>query len=320
MNTTAINEIIGAIKNSNAVLICGHIRPDGDCISSALAVRHFCRALGKRADAVCDAEKSPSFAFMPEYEDFCNTSCDKYDLFIAVDCANEKRLGAYRRQLEDAANSINIDHHPTNGKFGAINYIDPTAASTCSILYELFSAVGAIDKTMAQMLYVGISTDTGHFMHSNTDSRVFESAAKLCGYGIDVGELNHSIYCNKSLGRIKLMARAIGGLRMYADGKIALMCISLDDLSECGCKSEDTEGLIDTATSIGGVQIAITMCEQEGGLFRVSFRSSHADVAAVAEQFGGGGHKLASGCIVNGDRYDVAARLTDAAAYALRGL
>lgn len=320
MNKTAINEIVDAIKNSSSVLICGHIRPDGDCISSALAVRHFCRALGKRADAVCDAEKSPSFAFMPEYDDFCDPACDNYDLFIAVDCATEKRLGLYRKYLEETAHSINIDHHPTNGKFCKINYIDPTAASTCSILYELFSDIDAIDKTLAQMLYVGISTDTGHFMHANTDSKVFRSAAKLCEYGIDVGELNHSIYCNKSVARIKLTARALGGLRMYADGKIALLSVTLDDLSECGCKSEDTEGLIDNATSIGGVEIAITMCEQDGGLFRVSFRSSHADVAAVAEKFGGGGHKLASGCIVSGDRYDVAARLTDAAAYALRGL
>lgn len=314
------NDIVNAIKNSNTILVCGHIRPDGDCISSALAMRHFCRMLGKRADAVCDADKPVSFGFLPEYEDFCEPKYDKYDLFIAVDCATDKRLGVYRQKLAEAENSINIDHHPTNGRYCNINYINHTAASTCSILYELFSEIDAVDKTMAQMLYVGVSTDTGHFMHANTDSKVFETAARLSSYGFDIGELNHSIYCNKSVERIKLTARVLGGLRMYADGKIALLTVTQDDLVECGCKSEDTEGLIDFASSIGGVQIAVTMCEQDGGMFRVSFRSLRADVAAVAETFGGGGHKLASGCIVSGNRYDVAAKLIDAATYALRGL
>jgi len=315
--TKTATDIINAIKNSETVLVCGHIRPDGDCIGSALAVRRLCEKLGKRADAVCDSEKPQNFSFLPDYELFCNRRYDNYDLFIAVDCADEKRLGVYRNYLTTAKNIVDIDHHPTNPGYGNINCIDPGAASVCAILFELFGDSGLIDVNIATFLYVGLSTDTGHFMHSNTDAKVFRTAAALSEYGVDIGKVNHDIYCNKSFNKIKLTARVMDGIRLYCDGKIALMVITLDDLEKCGCRTEDTEGLIDYASSISGVAISIAMCEQPGSVFRVSFRAVYADVAAVASAFGGGGHKLASGCIISGNRYDVEEKVVKAAAAAL---
>lgn len=311
-------DIIDAIKCAERILVCGHVRPDGDCIGAALAMRHICENLGKTADAVCDADKLKSFLFLPEYNEFGNSRYEYYDLFIAVDCASDKRLGIYRDSLLDAENSINIDHHPTNNGFCAINHIDESASSTCAILYNIFSETNLIDKVAATFLYVGVSTDTGHFMHSNTTADVFGIAAKLCGYGIDVGKLNRSIYCNNSLQRIKLTARALDTIKPYCDGQIALMTILLSDLDICGCTSEDTEGLIDYVSGISGVKISIAMCEQPGGYFRVSFRAVSANVAAVAETFGGGGHKLASGCIISGTCAEVTERITAAASAALR--
>ena len=315
--TKKASEILGAIEHSKNVLVCGHIRPDGDCIGSALAVRRICEKLGKNADAVCDADKPAAFFYLPDYDRFCTRKFDNYDLFIAVDCADEKRLGEYRRYLDSAKNSVDIDHHPTNVGYAKINCVEPTSSSVCALLFALFKDSGLIDKDIAEMLYTGVSTDTGHFMHSNTDTRVFETAAALCSYGIDVGRINHDLYCNKSANKMRLTARAIDGIRLHADGKIALMTITLDDLGECGCDTSDTEGLIDYASSISGVRISIAMCEQPGNLFRVSLRSVSADVSAVAGVFGGGGHKLASGCIINGNRYDVAERIVKAATAAL---
>ncbi len=311
------SEIINAVEHAQNVLVCGHIRPDGDCIGSALAMRRICEKLGKNADAVCDCDKPSGFAFLPEYDKFCARRFDKYDLFIAVDSADEKRLGEYIKFLDGAKNSIDIDHHPTNAGYAKINVVDASAPSVCALLFDLFENSGLIDKDVAVMLYTGLSTDTGHFMHSNTNARVFERAAALCGYGIDVGAVNHDLYCSKSEKKLRLTARAIDGIRLYADGKIALMTITLDDLAACGCDTSDTEGLIDFATSIAGVKISIAACEQPGNLFRVSFRSVSADVAAVAGRFGGGGHRLASGCIINGSRYDVADRVISAATLAL---
>lgn len=318
MTNKISEDILNAIKAAQTVMICGHIRPDGDCIGSALAMRHLCEKLGKKADAVCDADKPSAFEFLPEYEYFCAPRFDKYDLFIAVDCATEKRLGLYGRYLRDAKKSVHIDHHPVENMFADINCIDTSASSVCEVIYGLFGKSELLDLPMATMLYTGLSTDTGHFMHSNTTPEVFKIAAELTSYGIDVGSVNHAIYRNKSFKRIRLTARALGNIELFEGGKIALMTITNDDLTACGCGSEDTEGLIDYASSISGVEISISLCEQEKGIFRTSLRSVAADVSAVAGTFGGGGHKLASGCILSGEREAVRARIVEAAAKALR--
>ena len=132
-----------------------------------------------------------------------------------------------------------------------------------------------------------------------------------------MAKLNRSLYCNNPFSKVLLTARALGGIILYEDGKIALMTITLKDLQECGCSSEDTEGLINNASSISGVKIAISMCEQPGSVFRVSYRSAGPDVAAAAAKFGGGGHKLAAGCMISGDRYDVMEKIVAAAKAAL---
>ena len=311
-------EIINAINAAKTVLVVGHVRPDGDCVGSVLAMRHICEKLGKIADGVCDSDKPEAYAFLPEYEYFCAPRYKQYDLFISVDCATESRLGEYRAFLDSAKNSINIDHHATNPGYGKINYIDGDACSTCYILFNMFKDVeGMLDGDAAAMLYTGLSTDTGHFMHSNTTEEVFRTAAELCGYGIDVAALNRSLYCNNAFNKVMLTARALGGIVLYEGGKIALMNISLKDLQDCGCTSADTEGLINNASAIAGVGIAISMCEQPGSLYRVSFRSAAADVAAAAAKFGGGGHKLAAGCMISGNRYDVLEKVVAAATAAL---
>lgn len=320
-SNASADEITEAIKRAGTILVCGHIRPDGDCVSSALAVKSLCEKLGKQADAVCDLndDKPDNLGHLRGYEDFGKTRFEYYDLFIAVDCATVKRLGKYKQYLDDAANSINIDHHPTNERYGAINHIEADASSTCAIVFGLFENSELIDKDIAAMLYTGLSTDTGHFMHANTDSKVFGIAEKLSRYGLDIGGINNELYCSKSYPRIKLTARALEGIKLYEDGAIALMTVTQADLKSCGCKSDDTEGLIDYASSIRGVKISIAMCEQVGGgQFRVSLRAKTANVATVAETFGGGGHKLAAGCIIFGAKDFVEKKVVEAASAALQ--
>lgn len=314
-------EILNAINAAETVLVCGHIRPDGDCVSSATAMGLICKKLGKQVDVVSgDGAKPENLAFLPDYDDFCTYKHNRYDLFIAVDCATLGRLGDNIRLLNAAQNSVCIDHHPTNERYGKINYIEPNACSTCAILFKLFEKTDLIDKDVATALYTGLSTDTGHFMHSNTDAEAFGIAQKLAGYGLDVGWINHQIYGSNSLKKVRLTSRALDSIRLHENGRIALMIITQEDLSACECTSLDTEGLIDNASGIAGVEIAISMCEQPGSVYRVSYRSQRADVAAAAAKFGGGGHKLAAGCIVNGNRYDVAEKLIAAARASLAKL
>lgn len=313
--TTAIIE---AIQKSTSVLVCGHIRPDGDCVGSALAMRRICQKLGKHADAVCDVDSFSSFSFLPDFELFGKTRRKYYDLFISVDCANATRLGVYKDVLESAKNSIYIDHHPTREGYAEINCIDSTASSTCAIIFELFDGCDIIDKDIATMLYTGLSTDTGHFMHSNTDTRVFETAAALSRFGVDIAAVNRAIYCDVSLNKLRLTARVLDGMRFFEDGRIALITITQSDLDECGCTTEDTEGLIDNASSVHGVKISIAVCEQSGSIYRISLRSAGADVSKVANVFGGGGHKVASGCIISGARDAVIDKIVKASAAALK--
>lgn len=311
------SDILDAIKSAQNVLVCGHVRPDGDCVGAALAMRRLCELLGKNADAVCDADKPYTFGFLPDYEYFCETRFPTYDLFISVDCATVKRLGVYAKYLDAAKKSIHIDHHLVENMFADINYVDTDACSTCFIIYELFAETGLFDKPLATMLYTGLSTDTGNFMHSNTTARAFEVAAKLCEFGLDIGYINHEIYRTNSINKMRLMSRAIAGIELFSDGAVALMKISTDDLDACECASEDTEGLIDYASSIRGVAISICMCEQPGSLYRVSLRSVNANVAEVAAKFGGGGHKLAAGCIIKGTFEQVSRKIVEAAQAAL---
>lgn len=315
--TETTSKLLDIIESGKNILVCGHMRPDGDCIGAALAMRRICEKLGKFADAACDADKPEAFSFLPDYGRFCRTGKKRYDVFISVDCANEKRLGAYASAIDGAAHVVDIDHHPFNPEFGDINVVDESASSTCLIVYELFKDTELIDRETAEMLYTGISTDTGHFMHSNTDARTFSAAVGLTALGIDIGRINHDLYCSKPRRKIMLTARALDGMEFYAGGAIAVIELSLGDLRACGCTSEDTEGLIDHAKSVSGVRIAVSLCEQEGGTVRVSLRSTGADVSEVAGRFGGGGHKLASGCMISGTLAEVKEKIVAASTDAL---
>lgn len=304
--------MIETIKNANKILVVGHVRPDGDCIGAGLCVQHCCALLGKKADFVFDSVKPETYEFMPEYDRVNEKTLDDYDTVIAVDCADIKRMGSYGAMLE-GRKSVCVDHHHTNDGFANLNIIDGKACSTCEMLYEMLEPHGLVDKTAATCLYVGLSTDTGHFMHQNTDSRAFTVAAGLASKGIDVGALNNSLYKSVSKNKMQLKIRALQSLTYHCDGKVAVMTISLKDLDECDCKVSDTEGLIDYATSVKGVVVSICLCEQTGN-FRVSLRSKAPNVSAVAAKFGGGGHVLASGCILSGSYTSVVSRLLEAVA------
>ncbi|MDE5592720.1 MAG: bifunctional oligoribonuclease/PAP phosphatase NrnA, partial [Clostridiales bacterium] len=195
-------EILNAIKAADSILICGHIRPDGDCVGSALAMYGICKKLGKNVDVACADGVSPAtYAFLPNFDKLNALKEDKYDLFIAVDCANESRLGDMFKFVSSSKYSIKIDHHPSENNYCKYNYVDSSACSTCAIIFELFEDSGLIDCDIAKALYTGLSTDTGHFMHSNTTPKVFGIAKKLSEYGFDVGAVNHDIYCSKTFNR-----------------------------------------------------------------------------------------------------------------------
>ncbi len=297
------------IDASKSILIIGHQRPDGDCIGAGLALKHVCENHGKPCDFIFDSPVPQHFSFMPDFGSLNEQKLREYDTVICVDCADDFRTGKYIGYVNKAANSLNIDHHKTNNRFCKDNEVVPDASSTCEVLFDLLHPLGEIDDTVAYCLFVGLSTDTGHFMHSNTNARVFQIAAELSKHDINPNDIAGNIYKKATAGKVKLISKAISSMHFFADGKICVISVKPSDLSDCDCVLADTEGLIDYGMMIGDVCVAVCITEQAASKFKVSYRSKGMDVSAAAAVFGGGGHKLAAGCSINGRYEDVVAKV-----------
>ena len=237
---------------------------------------------------------------------------EDFDVAIALDTATQNRLGKAGEAVRSAKLWINIDHHPSNPKYGDLVYIDEHSPATGQILFELLkSEQFPITREIAENLFVAISTDTGSFQYPNTTARTFEIAAELIRAGVNVGQLSQQIYENYPRRRIELLRALLDVMRFDADGKIASFGLDLKTAAEIGALPEDNEGLIDHIRAIQGVIVAVFFEELEDGKVRVSMRSKseNADVCAIAQKFGGGGHKLAAGARVRGTLAEVQQRV-----------
>lgn len=304
--------VIDSVKAAEKILIVCHIRPDGDCLGAGFGLKRICETLGKKVDFVTDSDKPEAYSFIADYGALNDRKYDGYDLGIAVDCADDMRLGKYLAIYNKCRQTINIDHHQTNNRFGKINYVAPEKSSTCELLFDLIESDNVIDKEVATLLYLGISTDTGNFMHNNTKPETLSAAAKLLALGADQQLIVNSFYKNNTKNKLVLTAKAIESMRFFRDDGIVVMTVTSAMLCDCGCVMSDTEGLIDYGMSIGSVNVAVCMTEQKERSYKVSFRSKSTDVAAAAMTFGGGGHKLAAGCVVNGYYEDVVRKVVKA--------
>lgn len=301
-----------AINNAEKILIIGHSRPDGDCIGAGLALRRVCINNGKACDFVFDSPVPQHFSFVPDFDVLSVMNSDCYDLVICVDCGDNFRMGRFAAQFNKAKHTVNIDHHISNNRFAEMNVVLPDASSTCEIMFDLLNATGDIDDKVAYYLYIGLSTDTGHFMHNNVTSHVFEIASILTSYKISPYEIARDLYKNATVGKVKLISKAISSMRFFADGKVCLITVTPEILKECDCVLADTEGIIDYGMMISSVDVAICTTQYSELSYKVSFRSKSVDVAAAAAVFGGGGHKLAAGCSVSGRYEDVVEKVVKA--------
>ncbi len=301
--------VISAIKAAKNVLIVCHIRPDGDCLGSGFALTRIAEKLGKNVDFVCDSPFPPAYSFIKDAAKLNDVKYGDYDLAIAVDCAESARMGKYGEDFARSKSTINVDHHKTNDRFGKVNYVIPDLSSTCELLFSLIKDDGVIGADEATYLYLGLSTDTGNFMHSNVTPKTLETAAELLALGADLNAIVNGFYRNNTKNKMALVQRALASVRYYNDDRVAIAVIKQSDLAETGCVISDTEGLIDYIMSIGAVKVAICMTEQRERSYKVSLRSKGADVSLVAGAFGGGGHKQASGCVANGYLEDVVEKL-----------
>ena len=303
-----LKDIADKLKACKSILIFCHTRPDGDTLGSAYALKKAFENSGKIAEVICDSPIPEKFSFLGFKDEIASvkTLDDPFDAFVAVDCSTEGMIGDNYALFSKKTETFNIDHHVSNTRYAKYNYVEDRAAS-CEIIYELLLYLGGeISKYVADCLLLGISTDTGHFMHSNATAKTFAIASKLIEAGADAHEIGVKMFKSQSISRALLQADIMSKMKFYEEGKIALIAVMKSDIEKHGATSDETEGFIDYPLSVDGVEVAVSILENKQNCYKISLRSKgRVNVNEIAATFGGGGHVLASGCMIFGFFEDV---------------
>ena len=289
-----LERIAEVLRSAECVTILCHQYPDGDTLGAGTALCRGLRRLGKRAAVRCSDEIGPKYTFLfrdlPDYR-------TEDGLVMSVDIADRSLLG---EPLLSRYGKIDlaVDHHRSSTPFAAESYIDPTAAATCEIIFDLLKLLGVpVDPLLADSLYTGVTTDTGCFKYVNTTPRTHRIAAELMEAGANSVDIDRAMFDTKSRARIEMERRVLDSIRFTKDGEIALILITKQMIAETGAIEDDLDGLATIPRSIEGVRIGITLREKDDGAYKISLRARPpADASVICAQFGGGGHKGAAGC------------------------
>ncbi len=316
-----VDRILEAIRESRSLCVVGHVRPDGDCIGSQLALALALQAEGK--EVVCwNEDRIPKkLAFLdPDRVVGRPDASGPFDCVIAADCASVERLGATRKALKEAKVLINIDHHESNTRYGDLNWVHSRSPSTGELVFRLMKyANWPITSRIADSLFVAISTDTGSFQYPSTRPATFAAAGDLVKRGADLGAVCNHVYHSYPLSRVRLLRHVYNRFRMTEDERIAWFWLKPADFARTGADKSDAEGLIDHIRAIEPVVVAVVFEEVGPNLTRVSLRSKdeRVNVNEVAARFGGGGHAAAAGARIEGAPLSVQRRVVAALRKAL---
>ncbi len=297
-----LSQVVELIENKQNFAITTHVRPDGDGIGSSLGLCWLLRSLGKNVEVIASDGIPNAYLQLPGAGEIRKVSeIDKnYDAVFVIECSD-----AARPHIENLENQfvVNIDHHATCAHFGSINWIDPTASAVGEMIYNLCKAIGGrITKEIAECVYMALVTDTGSFHFPNTTERTLKVASELVKAGVKPAQISEAVYNSYSWSRIELMRQVLSTVKRDASGRIAYMRQTVEMKELSGAVDGDNNGFVNIPLAAKEIEAVIYMREAEPNLFRVSLRSKDGvNVARVAEKFGGGGHKNAAGCRVEGD-------------------
>ncbi|MEO3945055.1 bifunctional oligoribonuclease/PAP phosphatase NrnA [Gorillibacterium sp. CAU 1737] len=313
-----LKEAARFLREGNDFLVVSHVSPDGDAISSTLALGEILTQLGKRYTLINESGNPAKFAFLAGDRVILNDAEEpevSFSQVVTVDCADYARLGRVRDRIAEETPLLNIDHHPTNDAFGTVALLRPDAAATAEVLYALIEELGLTwNRDLATFIYTGLLTDTGGFRYSNTTSGVMKIASKLLDEGVPANTLAERLLERLTFTQVRLLQRGLSTLALSPDGKIAWVSITHSDIEELGATSDDLDNLVSYPRNIEGVELGILFKETKPGIFKVSLRSNgEVNVAQLAQAFGGGGHVRASGCSIPGTLDEVVARVLEEA-------
>ena len=286
------------LTGKETVGIAGHVRPDGDCVGSTLAIYNYIKEYYPQIDVRLYLEPIPNvFKFLRYADEIRSDYTDEivFDLFIVCDCGDEGRLGNAVKYYENAKNTLCIDHHVSNQEFAQHNYIFPDASSTCELVYGLLDPAH-ITKEIAECLYTGMVHDTGVFQYSCTSAKTMNIAGQLMELGIDYSEIVDATFYTKTYAQNQILGQALLDSRLYLDGRCIISVVTKEEMDEFGVLPKHLDGIVNQLRVTKGVVVAAFMYQNEDGSFKVSLRANGTfDVAALAMHFGGGGHVKAAG-------------------------
>lgn len=298
-----MNSLKEQLAGVRSVAIAGHVKPDGDCIGSCLAVYNYMKEYYPQIQAEVYLEPIPNiFKFLQRADEIISEPEEtrRFDLMIVQDCGDEKRLGKAGALLKNAGRVICIDHHISNAGFGDDSYIFPKASSTSELVFELMEKE-RITKQIAECIYTGIIHDTGLFQYSCTSPKTMRIAAFLMEQGINFSEIADKTYMQKTFEQNKILARALEKSRLHLDGACISSIITKEDMQEYQVLPKHLEGIVSQLRATKDVQAAVFFypkdVQEDGTEYKISFRSGsdEVNVAQIAMHYGGGGHIRAAG-------------------------
>ena len=313
--------VVETLRTARRVLCTMHRHPDGDALGSALALAAALRELGREVVVYNPDDLPYNFRFLPGAASVVKSisPAEKFDATVATDSGKASRLGPDLPGPDRRGVFINLDHHVTTEPFGDLNYVDPAAAAVGVLVFKIIQGLGApVSRDAATCIYASILADTGSFRYSSTDPESLRIAAALIEAGVEPWEMTVQVYEQQPLARLKLLGDVLTTLAVAEGGKLATLTITNAMKARTGTDQDLTDGFINHARSIMGVEVAASFTEPDGQSFDagvapgwyVSFRSrGRVDVSKVAQKFGGGGHKNAAGCTIAGTEAEVRARI-----------
>jgi phosphoesterase RecJ-like protein len=301
---TELEAVADAIRTHDRFVVVTHENPDGDALGSMLATTLGLRALDK--DVVMyltgTAPLPGEYSFLDLEGLQRELPADTEErVLIAVDCANDRRIGVEATGVDRAKLVLDVDHHHDNSRFGGVNLIDAEASSTAEIVRDVLHELHVrLTPEIAAALYVGLVTDTGRFQYTNTTPKALRLAAELVEAGADVHGIFRHVYESVQFSKLKLLARALERAQLFEGGRLVVSYLLKDDFGDVGAAEPYSEGIIDYLRAVEGSEMVALIREpprNEGPARRISLRSSHdeVDVSAIARHAGGGGHRQAAG-------------------------
>ena len=293
-----------AVAAAKTIAITGHKHPDGDCVGSCMAMYYFLKDNFADKTVRVYLETPPeNLAVLPAWDEIDTEFLPPekpYDLFLVLDCSSEDRFPCAKEMVAAAKHTFVVDHHMTNTHFADEEIVLPEASSTCEVLFGLLSE-NAITTDIATALYMGIVHDTGVFKYECCRENTMKVAGKLLSKGVDAQRLIDDTFYRKSYLQNLVIGYSVLNSKLLLGGKMICTVLTAEELAKFGAVAKDTEGVIDQLRLTEGIEVAMFAREDEPNRFKVSLRAiSKVNVAAICQTFGGGGHRLAAGCNVDG--------------------